>query len=50
VGNPSPHCRAWRFLDGSSKAPQEVITIENADGKGSTEMSNPAYETWVTTD
>jgi hypothetical protein len=38
------------FLDGTNKAPSEKITVDNSDGKGQIEVSNPDYENWVQTD
>ncbi|KAK1626036.1 hypothetical protein QYE76_000351 [Lolium multiflorum] len=42
--------RLMGFLDGTNKAPSEKITVDNSDGKGQIEVSNPDYENWVQTD
>ncbi|KAK1646191.1 hypothetical protein QYE76_063996 [Lolium multiflorum] len=42
--------RLMGFLDGTNKAPADKITVDDSDGKGRTEVSNPEYENWVQTD
>ncbi|KAK1669758.1 hypothetical protein QYE76_057917 [Lolium multiflorum] len=41
--------RLMGFLDGTNKAPADKITVDDSDGKGRTEVSNPEYENWVQT-
>ena len=42
--------RLMGFLDVSSVAPAAKITVEADGGKGTKQVSNPDYESWVQTD